>query len=333
MSLKFSAKDSNLNNSNNGSKKNLPNYIIGFFGIALIIFCIYQLQKMDRLARKFAEKESQWQTKYAGYEEKLRLNEAYQKEQQQKLGLLEQKNSELQNKQFESELHFAELNILKNTDDLLLMQIKPLLYQTAQQLKFGQNIEQALAILQDVSQQINNLENTKWQGLNKAISMDIERLKQANAFDKDRALKKLETLSNLKNQITYVNQEITENINNGNGQTSNNLWQAIKNELNGLFRVEKTNSNALNLQQTWFYQQQINIYINQLQFLIKQKQTQELKVSLHEIENITQKYLLKTPKNQEFIDVLNELKLLSETEELNIQNTINALEAIDTASS
>jgi uncharacterized protein HemX len=294
--------------------------------VILVAFCIYQLQKMDRLAQKFAQKENEWQTRYQSYEEKLRLNENYQKQQLEKISLLEQKSNALQTKQYENDVHLAEFDALKDTDQILLMQIKPLLYQASQQLKFQQDVEQTLFILQDVQQRLSELQNTKWGGLYQAIERDISILRQADPFDQARWLAKLDELKKRSLAITF-NHEVIDIAQ--PEQKYAGAWANIRQELASLFRIEKMNSDQImTTEQAWFYRQKIDLYLAQAHVLISEKKTQDLASVIMELEKLTQNKILNTPKNQAFLQLLAEFKLLAPTQKLNIEQSIQALEQL-----
>jgi uncharacterized protein HemX len=325
--------DFNQNVSNTGANSKWPVKLTIAASILLMAFCIYQIQKMDRLAKKFAQKEIEWQTRYQGYEEKLRLNENYQKQQIEKITLLEQKNSDLQNKQYENDVHLAEFEVLKDTDQILLMQIKPVLYQASQQLKFQQNIEQTLFILQDVQQRLSELENSKWRTLYQSIEKDINILRQADSFDQNRWLSKLDQLKQLSNQITFNHEAMdmaNASISTPSGETyEKSAWANIKAELASLFRIQKINSEEmLSNEQAWFYRQKIDLYLKQMRFLITNQQLQDFAGIILEIDKMTRDKMLQTPKNQAFLELLTEFKLLAPTQKLNIDQSIQALEQL-----
>ncbi len=274
---------------------------------------VYQYQKVDRLGRKMAEREVQLQSSSKVLDEKIRVYEDYQKNQQDNLGKLEQKLHELEEKQHQSALDMAQLNSAQNTDHVRMLQYKQAIYTAVQQLTLTQDVNQALSILQDVHDDLAQTPN-KWPSLRIAIENDINDLRQQPTVDTIAIYQRIDALYQalgalpLLGDSTRLPKSEVENTD----SSISNFGKMIAHELRQLLRVQNIeNKTVLNGDQAWLLRQRFQLLLAHTKLALYHKNQKEFSQNVLIIRQLLQQYADPNTANYRAADTqLNQLEAL-----------------------
>jgi uroporphyrin-III C-methyltransferase len=160
--------------------------------------------QVGRLERDLARRVQAVELKEQQREEQVRLTQDLLRDAQGKAAVLEAKIAESAGQQAQLRLLYDEM--ARSRGDRMLADVESAVILASQQLQFGGNIQAALIALQDAEQTLARSNQPAAIGLRRAVTRDIERLKELPIDDVSVALSRLDSVIAALDQMPLVSE-------------------------------------------------------------------------------------------------------------------------------
>ena len=223
-------------------------------------------------------------------------------------------------------LNRAYHELVKSRSDWLVDEIEATLNLASQQLLISGNVPVAVGVLENLDNRLSRFDQPQLLPIKKAISSDLENLKNRPYLDVASVSLRLNRLESaiaglplmIDNQLQPSNNQVAPIIN-PNSSWWRRTWQNILHSLRGMVEIRHLNHNdsmLLSPEQTFFVRENLRLRLLDARIALLQRRGEVYVADLNSAETAVKQYFDATSvSTQSWLKELNQLKLL------NIQNT------------
>lgn len=308
--------------------------VIALIVLALLLLAVWidNRARTESLQRELARQLADART--VGQESRQIANDARQamRDLEFRVGMLDSRLAETQNQRLALESLYLELS--RNRDERVLAEVEQILLLGGQQLQLAGNLKAALIALESADSRLQRADSAQFANLRRAITRDIERLRNAPFVDVVGMSVRLDTVAHKIDEMPLLMYErpvqevqvAPQSPDSALVRVVREVWQEMK----GLVRVERLDAQEVPLlspSQQFFLRENLRMRLLSARIALLARDETSFRADVRSAQEWVRRYF--DARDRHVATTLDALKQLSEMEvKIDLPTTLDSLDAV-----